>query len=98
MAIVGPIASIGMGLLLGGLILSSAPGVDLMGRPWMAPNHLVRALVWMSERYLMIGRLGAARPAGSTGSDLRRYLNASLSRIPALASSTATRSSNSFRS
>jgi len=48
MAIVGPIASIGMGLLLGGLILSSAPGVDLMGRPWIAPNHLVRSLVWMN--------------------------------------------------
>jgi len=48
MALVGPLASIGMGLLFAGLILSSAPGVNLMGRPWIAPNHLVRSLVWMN--------------------------------------------------
>lgn len=48
MAVVGPLASIGFGLLLAGLILSSAPGVDLIGRPWIAPTHLVRSLVWMN--------------------------------------------------
>src|SRR5437868_3665887 len=39
-----------------------------------------------------------ASPAGSRGSALRRYANASLSRRPALASSTATRSSKRLRS
>jgi CBS domain-containing protein len=48
MAVVGPLASIGFGLMLAGLILSSAPGVDLVGRPWITPTHLVRSLVWMN--------------------------------------------------
>lgn len=48
MAVVGPLASIGFGLMLAGLILSSAPGVDLIGRPWITPTHLVRSLVWMN--------------------------------------------------
>jgi len=48
MAVVGPAASIGAGLLLAGLILSSAPGVNLMARPWITPTHLVRSLVWMN--------------------------------------------------
>jgi CBS domain-containing protein len=48
MAVVGPVASIGMGLLLAGLILSSAPGVELMARPWITPTHLVRSLVWVN--------------------------------------------------
>jgi CBS domain-containing protein/Zn-dependent protease len=48
MAVVGPLASIGMGLLLAGLILSSAPGVSLLARPWIAPTHLLRSLVWVN--------------------------------------------------
>jgi CBS domain-containing protein len=48
MAVVGPVASIGMGLLLAGLILSSAPGVNLLARPWIAPAHLLRSLVWVN--------------------------------------------------
>jgi CBS domain-containing protein len=48
MAVVGPVASIGMGLLLAGLILSSAPGVNLLARPWIAPAHLLRSLIWVN--------------------------------------------------
>jgi CBS domain-containing protein len=48
MAVVGPVASIGMGLLLAGLILSSAPGVNLLARPWIAPTHLLRSLIWVN--------------------------------------------------
>lgn len=48
MAAVGPLANVGMGLLLAGIVLSSAPGVNLLGRPWIAPSHLLRSLVWIN--------------------------------------------------
>jgi len=48
MAIVGPLASIGFGLLLGAIVLASAPGIDLIERPWIAPSHLLRAMVWLN--------------------------------------------------
>jgi CBS domain-containing protein/Zn-dependent protease len=54
MAIVGPLASLGVGLLLAGIVLSSAPGVDLLGRPWIAPSHLLRAMVWLN---LLLGAI-----------------------------------------
>src|SRR5665213_1874340 len=34
MAAVGPVASIGFGLLLGAIILASTPGISLIARPW----------------------------------------------------------------
>ena len=48
MAIVGPLASVGMGLLLAGIVASSAPGVNILARPWIAPSHLVRSLIWVN--------------------------------------------------
>lgn len=48
MAVIGPVASIGAGFLFAAIILCSAPGVDLIGRPWIAPSHLLRALVWLN--------------------------------------------------
>jgi predicted transcriptional regulator/Zn-dependent protease len=48
MAVVGPIASIGFGLLLGAIIEATAPGVILMERPWIEPSHLLRATVWLN--------------------------------------------------
>ena len=48
MAVIGPLASIGAGLLLGAIILASAPGVDLVGRPLIEPSHLLRAMVWLN--------------------------------------------------
>jgi len=48
MAVVGPIANIGFGLLLGAIVLASAPGVSLIDRPWIAPSHLLRAMVWLN--------------------------------------------------
>jgi CBS domain-containing protein len=38
----------GILLLLAGLILSSAPGVNLLARPWIAPAHLLRSLIWVN--------------------------------------------------
>ncbi len=54
MAVIGPLASIGAGLLLGAIILASAPGIDLVGRPWVAPPHLLRAMVWLN---LLLGAI-----------------------------------------
>jgi CBS domain-containing protein/Zn-dependent protease len=48
MAIVGPIASIGFGLLLAAIVKAAAPGVDLTDRPWIEPSHLLRATVWLN--------------------------------------------------
>ena len=48
MAAVGPLSSFGMGLLLAGIVLSSAPGVQILTRPWIAPSHLVRSLIWIN--------------------------------------------------
>ena len=48
MAVVGPIASIGFSLLLAAMVLASAPGVDLLGKPWISPAHLLRAAVWLN--------------------------------------------------
>jgi CBS domain-containing protein len=46
MAVIGPIANIGFGVLLGAIALAAAPGLDLFGRPWITPTHLLRAMVW----------------------------------------------------
>jgi Zn-dependent protease/CBS domain-containing protein len=48
MAVVGPLANIGVGLLLGAIVLTSAPAVDLISKPWIAPSHLLRAMVWLN--------------------------------------------------
>jgi Zn-dependent protease len=54
MAVVGPLASIGFGLLLAAILLAFAPGVDLMQRPWIGPSHLLRAMVWLN---LLLGAI-----------------------------------------
>jgi Zn-dependent protease/predicted transcriptional regulator len=48
MAVVGPIANIGFGLLLAAMVLTVAPQVNLFERPWMTPTHLLRAAVWLN--------------------------------------------------
>jgi CBS domain-containing protein len=54
MAVVGPLANIGFGLLLGAIVLASAPGINLIERPWIAPSHLLRAAVWLN---LLLGAI-----------------------------------------
>src|ERR1700723_252183 len=48
MAVVGPIANIGFGLLLAAMVVTVAPQIDLFERPWMTPTHLLRTAVWMN--------------------------------------------------
>ena len=53
-AVLGPLASIGFGLLLAALVLAFAPGVNLLQRPWISPFHLLRAMVWLN---LLLGAI-----------------------------------------
>jgi predicted transcriptional regulator/Zn-dependent protease len=48
MAIVGPVASIGFGLVAAAIVLTAAPGLNLLDRPWITPEHLVRGFVWLN--------------------------------------------------
>ncbi len=54
MAVVGPLASIGFGLLLGAIVLASAPGISLIARPWVTPAYLLRSMVWLN---LLLGAI-----------------------------------------
>jgi len=54
MAVVGPIASIGFGLLLAAIVLAAAPSVNLLGRPWISPSYLLRAMIWLN---LLLGAI-----------------------------------------
>lgn len=48
MAAVGPIASLGTGLVLAALFEGSASGVDLLAKPWITPAYLLRSMVWLN--------------------------------------------------
>jgi predicted transcriptional regulator/Zn-dependent protease len=48
LGMVGPVASFAIGLLLGTMVLASAPGISLTARPWIGPSHLLRAMVWLN--------------------------------------------------
>ena len=54
MALVGPLASFSFGLLLAAIVYAFAPGINLLQRPWIAPVHLLRAMVWLN---LLLGAI-----------------------------------------
>ncbi|MCU1320790.1 MAG: protease/CBS domain [Acidobacteriaceae bacterium] len=60
MAVIGPIANLGFGLLLGAMVLVIAPQVSLFERPWITPTHLLRAAVWVNLLLGVINLLPAA--------------------------------------
>jgi Zn-dependent protease/predicted transcriptional regulator len=60
MAVIGPIANIGFGLLLAAMTLTVAPEVNLFERPWMSPSHLLRAAVWVNLLLGAVNLLPAA--------------------------------------
>ncbi len=47
-ALAGPLASIGAGLLVAAVTLVLSPQVDLIGQRWIAPDHLLRSAVWIN--------------------------------------------------
>jgi CBS domain-containing protein/Zn-dependent protease len=54
MAVVGPAASVGFGLLVAAIVLASAPGIYLLQKPWIAPAYLLRSAVWLN---LLLGAI-----------------------------------------
>ena len=48
LGIIGPVANIGFGLVLGAISLTFSPDVDLYGQPWLSPAYLLRSAVWMN--------------------------------------------------
>lgn len=48
LAVTGPIANFSFGLVAALLVLGIAPTVDLLARPWITPQHLVRSIVWFN--------------------------------------------------
>ncbi len=60
MAVIGPVANIGFGLLLTAMTLSVSPEVNLLERPWMSPAHLLRAAVWVNLLLGLVNLLPAA--------------------------------------
>ena len=54
MAVVGPVASVGFGLLVGAIVLASAPGINLIQKPWITPAYLLRSAVWLN---LLLGAI-----------------------------------------
>src|SRR5258705_3540539 len=60
MAVIGPIANIGFGLLLAAFALTAAPEVNLLERPWMSPSHLLRAAIWVNLLLGLVNLLPAA--------------------------------------
>jgi Zn-dependent protease/predicted transcriptional regulator len=60
MAVIGPIANVGFGLLLAAMALTIAPEVNLFERPWLSPSHLLRAAVWMNLLLGAVNLLPAA--------------------------------------
>ncbi len=48
MALLGPAANILVGLVIGAIVVTITPQVNLIERPWVTPAHLLRALVWVN--------------------------------------------------
>ena len=48
MALTGPAANLSFALLIWLLIMGMAPEMNLLGRPWITPSHLIRSIVWMN--------------------------------------------------
>ena len=69
---VGPAANLLAGVVLGALLVSTSPELDVVHRPWIDAGHLLRSLVWMT---LLLGGLqllpGAPLDGGRV---LRAYL------------------------
>lgn len=60
MAVIGPIANLGFGVLLGALTLVIAPQINFFERPWITPAHLLRAAVWVNLLLGAVNLLPAA--------------------------------------
>jgi Zn-dependent protease/predicted transcriptional regulator len=48
MAVVGPISNLSFGLVLGALVVTLVPQINLFEQPWITPAHLLRSLIWVN--------------------------------------------------
>ncbi len=60
LGLIGPVANILFGLFLGAVILTVAPEINLMERPWLSASHLLRAAVWTNLLLAAVNLLPAA--------------------------------------
>ena len=54
MALTGPVANLLCGVLLAGVTVAIAPGINLLARPWITPANLLRSFVWI---HLLLGAI-----------------------------------------
>lgn len=60
LGLVGPVANLLFGLFLAAVILTVAPEINLLERPWLTPAHLIRGLVWINLLLAAVNLLPAA--------------------------------------
>lgn len=48
LAFIGPVANVVSGAVIAAAVLATAPGLNLVSRPWVSPLHLLRAFVWLN--------------------------------------------------
>jgi Zn-dependent protease/predicted transcriptional regulator len=60
LGLIGPAANLLFGLFLGAVILTVAPEINLMERPWLSAAHLLRAAVWANLLLAAVNLLPAA--------------------------------------
>jgi Zn-dependent protease/predicted transcriptional regulator len=60
LGLIGPLTNIVFGLFLAAVILTVAPEINLMERPWLTPAHLIRAVVWINLLLAAVNLLPAA--------------------------------------
>jgi Zn-dependent protease len=60
LGLVGPLTNLLFGALLGAVIMTVSPEINLFERPWLTPAHLLRALVWTNLLLAAVNLLPAA--------------------------------------
>ncbi len=69
LALVGPAANIGFGLLLAAMVLVIAPQINLLERPWITLPHLLRSAIWVN---LLLGAVNLLPASPLDGARLFR--------------------------
>ncbi len=60
LAVVGPVANILFAAVIAGIVKGVSPELDLVTRPWVAPAHLLKALVWTNLLLGLVNLLPAS--------------------------------------
>ena len=60
MAVVGPIANILFGVVVGAIVLAVSPQINLFAQPWITPAYLLRSAIWLNVLLGAVNLLPAA--------------------------------------